>query len=416
MFKKIILTIFLAILSVSVCLPAPVFAAVKKAKVPVVRTDLNGRFVVQESDRSKLWYINPNNKERYLIRNLEDLSLVVDLFKSDIPAADFKKIPKKPNQKLSKALQVYLGKFFSYKDAIYYFNPGDNLAYKVESAKDFWPAAKALAAGASDKSIVRLALNKRQLTYDPLGSSLAYVKYDGVNFVGGKNSQQILPLASLSKVMTAMVFLDTDPDFNKVVEITPEEIRYPCTLQACGSTSEVDLKVGDKIRIHDLWISMLTASSNQSAKILADNSGLAFEEFVARMNKKAESLGLKKTKFVEPAGLSPDNISTAEDFAKLSFAAFNDARIVEGTSYVDYSFDVEAADGSLRTVNVKNRNYSLLAFGPQASKTGYLIEAQRNSSIKKDNAIIVVLHALSMGERNGVIKKLIDNAGLSLAQ
>lgn len=421
MTKKISILALLFCFAMTVVMPVPVFAAAKSSgaasKAAAIRKDLAGRFVIQKDNYNKLWYFDPQNKERYLIRDAEDINLIISLFATKISKADFGKISQTPKKKsVASAVNKYRGKFIVYASSTYYVNPGDNIAYAANNAKGFLATARVIGATTNDASIKLLSLNKKQLTYDPLNSGLAYVSYDGKNFTGARNSRQILPLASLSKLMTALVFVDTNPDWNKVIEVTPEQIAYPCTLQACGTTSEIPLKAGDKVRIEDLWIALLTASSNQSAKILADNSGLTTEEFVAKMNQKAAELGLAKTRFVEMSGLSPDNISTAEEFAKIAKAAFDDYRIVSGTGYASHSFMAEQADGSLRQINVANRNYSLLAFEPQASKTGFLTEAQRNVSLKKDGKIIVVLHAMSMGERNSIITRLISENGIASAQ
>ncbi|OQA37139.1 MAG: D-alanyl-D-alanine carboxypeptidase DacF precursor [Parcubacteria group bacterium ADurb.Bin326] len=417
MFKKIFLATTLSLSIILLSAPFSAEAAAKASAQTAVRRDLQGRFVVQKDNYNKLWYFDPQNKERYLIRDGKDIELLTELFSVDISNSDFSKISKNPKTKSNTTIVAkYKGKFIKFKGDIYYVNPGDGLAYYAGNYRSFINTAKVLGARVSDASIKPLSLNSKQLTYDPLDSNLAYTSYDGVIFSGSRNSDQVLPLASLTKLMTALVFVETDPDWSKIVEITPEQIAYPCTLQACGTTSEIPLKAGDKVMIEDLWIALLTASSNQSAKILADNSGLTTEEFVAKMNQRAKELGLTKTKFVEMSGLSPDNISTAEEFAKFSRLAFDNFFIAVGTNYRNHSFMAEQSDGSLRRVSVANRNYSLLDFGVQASKTGFLTEAQRNVALKKDGKIIVVLHALSMNERNEIITKLISGNGLADAR
>lgn len=394
-------------------LPFSVSAAIKNKTLTKTNKDLTGRFVIQQEDKSKLWYIDVINKERYLIRDQDDIKLLLDLFNVEVSASDFNKLSKTKNKKTTVSVAAkYRGKFIKFKNNFYYINPGDNLAYYISDTQSFIKTAQIIATVASENLIKKSKLNNKQLTYDPLNSNLAYTSYDGLSFSGGYNDDQKLPLASLTKLMTALIFLETNPDWNKVVTITPEEINYPCTLQACGTTSEIPLKAGDKVKIEDLWIALLTASSNQAAKILVDNSSLTMEEFVAKMNKKSQELGLTKTKFVEVSGLSPNNISTAKEFAKIAKAAFDNFFITLGTNYHNYTFVVEQEDGTPRQIKVVNRNYSLLTFEPQASKTGFLTEAQRNAVIKKDGKIIVVLHALSINERNKIITKLIAGNNL----
>jgi D-alanyl-D-alanine carboxypeptidase len=125
------------------------------------------------------------------------------------------------------------------------------------------------------------------------------------------------------------------------------------------------------------------------------------------MNDKASYFKLKNTRFSEMAGLNPNNVTTAEEMAVLAHRAFSSFRIAEPSVKTSYSFTVTDATGAPRTIQVTNRNYSLLTFKPDAAKTGYLTEAQRNVALKKNGHIIVVMHALSMKQRNQSIQKLL---------
>lgn len=267
-------------------------------------------------------------------------------------------------------------------------------------------AAKALAAQEAKAAA-------KASTTAPAFNDVAYVAYDGKDYYQPYFADKVLPLASLSKLMTALVILDHQPDWNKLVTITEREINYPYTLQATGTTSEVPLRAGDQVRFYDLWVAMLVASSNQAAKILSDNVGISQEQFISEMNAKAATLGLTQTKFKEMSGLSADNVSTAKEFAVIAREAFSRLEVLEASRLSEYGFFVTQGDGQPRLVSVINRNLSLLAFNPDAAKTGFLVEAQRNATIKKNGRIIVVLHALSMTQRNGTVKKLIEAGQVS---
>ncbi|MFA6526670.1 MAG: serine hydrolase [Candidatus Buchananbacteria bacterium] len=439
--KKIILTSFVILAIFSLAVPQASFAvvsgafnasqklaAVAKKKVvkkkvvapPLTAKDLIGRLVLEKDSFNKLWYIEPATKERYYIRDDEDISLLISAFGKKPTKADFAKLAKNSKTKTPVALAA------KYKGSIiispldnktaYYFNPADNITYIINNFNDLYAAAKVIGLSASDTLFRQITMNSKQLTYDPAFTGIAYVKYDGEKYSDGSNSDRILPLASLSKVMTALVFIETNSDWNREIEITPEEIRYPCTLQACGSTSEVNLKAGDRLRVIDLWVAMLSASSNQSAAILADNSGMTRQEFIDKMNQKAKDLGLVKTHFEEMSGLSADNISTAKEYSKVAKAAFDNSWIAEATRSVDYVFTVQQADGTSRDVRVLNRNSSLLAMGPNASKSGYLVEAQRNAVIEKDGNIYIAMHCYSLGQRNSTIARMLEGSTLATAQ
>ena len=92
--------------------------------------------------------------------------------------------------------------------------------------------------------------------------------------------------------------------------------------------------------------------------------------------------------------------------AILAYTAFQNEQISEGTHGEQFSITAYRLNGSSKKLPVANRNYSLLQFKPDASKTGFLIEAQRNVALSKNGSTIVVLHARSMRERNAIIKKL----------
>lgn len=419
--KKILLSLLVSTLIFTASVySTPVFAKVVKPPV-ITANDLLGKLVLQTESGNKLWYVNPQTRERWYLHNDEDLELMIKTVGVTPTVKEFNQLAihasaTTPLNLLSK----YAGKIInSPNDAgkTFFLNKADGVMYEIGDFNDFYQQiGKVISARVKDSVLRALPMNSLQKTYDPTFYGIAYAKFDGLNIISSNiNSQRILPIASLSKVMTAMVFLDNNPDWDKEITITKEEIHYPCTLQPCGMTSEINLKAGDRVKLYDLWVGMLSASSNQSAYILANHSGLTTEEFVNQMNAKAKSLGLKKTNFVEMTGLSADNVSTAEEFAKIAKLAFSDGRISDATASVNYIFTVTQADGLPRQVTVSNRNHSLMAMGPKASKSGYLVEAQRNAAIEKDGQVIVALHCYSLGQRNSIISNLINAGTLALA-
>jgi len=205
--------------------------------------------------------------------------------------------------------------------------------------------------------------------------------------------------------MTALVLLDQKPDWQQKITITPEQINYPKIYVGNDATSEVNIKAGQTVSFYDLWVAMLLASSNQSAVALAESTGLTRGDFVKLMNAKAKELGLTKTIFYDIAGLDETNVSTAKEMAIIAQAAFSKSEIVEATAKGQYTLNLLNADGSLSACAAVNRNTSLMAFGPQAAKSGYLVEAQRTAVIQKGSKVIAILHAKSMAERNKVLAK-----------
>lgn len=243
-------------------------------------------------------------------------------------------------------------------------------------------------------------------SYDDIGS--AYVLYDGKKFAGGENEDEVLPIASLTKLMTALVLVDVIKKWDRTVTITDEYIRYPKEMIGDAITSEVPLRSGDKMSRTDLLHALLIASSNQSAIALAlSNTGLTRKEFVAKMNEKAKALGLKHTKFYDVSGLDERNVSTPKEMAKLAATAFKVPMIAKTSRKEGYTIVAKDAKGKKRKIAVKNRNYSLMAFEPDGVKTGYLEVARSNAVIQKGKKTIVVMHASGIAARNAIVKKLL---------
>ncbi len=122
-----------------------------------------------------------------------------------------------------------------------------------------------------------------------------------------------LPIASLTKLMTALVFLDAHPNWQRLIRIRSEDIR---------SSGRGVLVAGDQISLKDLFTVALIRSDNTAAQSLVTASGMSEEAFVAAMNAKAHAMGLDETSFVESTGLDPKNMSTARDLVRLAHAAF----------------------------------------------------------------------------------------------
>jgi len=119
-----------------------------------------------------------------------------------------------------------------------------------------------------------------------------------------------LPIASLTKLMTAIVVLD-NYDLSSIITVDKAaDFYYPL---------DNDVKLGDTLPVESLLEIMLIGSSNRAAYVLAEGpqGNMGVQKFVNLMNQKAEELGLQNTYFSDPTGLSPNNISTASDLAKL---------------------------------------------------------------------------------------------------
>ncbi len=131
-----------------------------------------------------------------------------------------------------------------------------------------------------------------------------------------ENAQDKRSIASITKVMTTVVFLEDNPDLSKEVTVERGDVY---------AASTTYLRANERVTLDNLLHLTLIASDNAAARALARLSHGGTAAFVERMNEKALELGLESTSFVDPSGLNPDNVSSAYDLSRLiSFAASDD--------------------------------------------------------------------------------------------
>ncbi len=189
-----------------------------------------------------------------------------------------------------------------------------------------------------------------------------------------KNEYEKRPLASISKLMSALVVLDSNPDWNSTTTIKGDE-----------DIDDSHVVSGAVYTISDLWKAALVASSNQSMLALADSTGMTREAFVARMNEKALELGMKDSSFVEPTGLSEKNISTASDIAILLDESLRHPKIQEALVLKEINI---APVGKKKLQHFWSTNWLLLGWVPnkikdfRGGKTGYITAAGYNFTMQ----------------------------------
>ncbi len=193
--------------------------------------------------------------------------------------------------------------------------------------------------------------------------------------LAAKNENLSHVQASLTKLMTALVVLDSKPKLKKVVAITAAD-------QKAGSCSSggacIKAKAGVKFTVDGLFHAALIPSANNAANALARSTGLSMEEFVEKMNKKAQSLGAVNTKFKEPTGMDPGNISTATDYAKIVAAVFDNSYLKNIAIREKYT--LRSSNNSKYSQVIKNTD-KLLAdkeIKILGAKTGFLDESRYN--------------------------------------
>ena len=228
----------------------------------------------------------------------------------------------------------------------------------------------------------------------PFGSHAVLVVEDGTGKVLlEKNSEQIVPIASLTKLMTAMVVLDARQNMNELIAIDQRDVDV-----VKHSTSRVP--VGSHITRADVLQLALMSSDNRAAASLSRTFEGGAVGFKAAVRAKIAALGMTNTIIEEPTGLSPNNKSTAHDLVKMAAAASSYPEIAQMTTD---SSDFISING--RSVEYRNTNRLVGAKGWDIglSKTGYTDEAgkcliMRITSAGK-NATLVLLNARASSTR-----------------
>ena len=196
------------------------------------------------------------------------------------------------------------------------------------------------------------------------GSALVVDQFGG-EALFQKNAGQIVPIASITKLMTAMVVLDGSPALQEPVRITDEDVDY-----LRGSRSR--LHVGSVLSRESALLLALMSSENRAANALARHYPGGMPAFLAAMNIKAQALGMRDTHFEDPTGLTSNNVSTANDLAKMVAAAYKYPLIREFSTTAEATVDVGAREMAYRNTNPLVRS---AAWDVGLSKTGYISEA-----------------------------------------
>ncbi len=217
-----------------------------------------------------------------------------------------------------------------------------------------------------------------------------------------KSTDMPTPIASVTKLMTAMVVLDAHQPLDEKITITEAEVD---TLKGTSSR----LRVGTSLTRGELLQLALMASENRAAAALGNNYPGGFTPFVAAMNAKAAALGMARSRFVDGTGLNSENVSTAEDLAKMVKAAYQYQEIRQVTTTPSYEVAVHGVARPVEFLNtnilVRNSDWEI-----GLSKTGYISEAGRclvmQAKIADQPMIIVLLDSWGKYTRIGDAQRI----------
>jgi D-alanyl-D-alanine endopeptidase (penicillin-binding protein 7) len=225
-----------------------------------------------------------------------------------------------------------------------------------------------------------------------------------------KNPNAVLPIASITKLMTAMVALDVKPDLNEMLSIGDEDVDL-----LKGTRSR--LKVGTQLSREEMLRLALMSSENRAASALARHYPGGRDAFILAMNQKAQSLGLADTRFQDSTGLTAANVSSPRDLARMVDAAHRYPLIREFSTTSGGEFSIAGRAQQFRNTNT-------LVTSPTweigLSKTGYISEAGKclvmQVWLNNKPTIIVLLDSWGKMTRIGDanrIKRWVESASLN---
>ena len=202
-----------------------------------------------------------------------------------------------------------------------------------------------------------------------------------------KHANVAAPIASITKLMTALVVADAKLPLDEQIQLTNED-------RSLHKGAFSRLAIGTTLPRGDLIHLALMASENRAAHALGRTYPGGVEAFVLAMNAKAKALGMTSAHFVDPVGLSSDNVASPEDLVKLVNAAAHDPTIRESSNDSNYSVPIGRRKVEFRNTNslVRNPSWDIVV-----QKTGYISEAGKclvmKAVIDDRNVVIVLLNS-----------------------
>ena len=250
-----------------------------------------------------------------------------------------------------------------------------------------------------------------ELSGEPkLRSASALITDSSGEIIYSKDVDTVRPIASLTKLMTAMVILDSGLSLDEEITITKEDRDL---VRLTGSR----LEYGATLSRREMLQLALMSSENRAATALGRTYPGGMNKFVVAMNTKAKSLGMSDSQFSDPAGLHTKNEATASDLSKMVTAALSYPLITQATTTTRQEVHPYSKRGPLRYGNtnrlLKNKSWDIAL-----SKTGYINEAGRclimSASIDGEEVSIILLNSFGkltpFGDSNRLRKWMLTNS------
>ena len=231
------------------------------------------------------------------------------------------------------------------------------------------------------------AASEQRSSPDLRSSAFYILDQENATVLAARNEKVAAPIASITKLMTALVVLEAGQPMAQTISISRDDVRG-----TPGSTSR--LAPGVRLSRSDLMHLALMSSENRAAHALCRTYPRGMRACVEAMNAKARSLGMKSARFVEPTGLSADNVASPEDLARLVRAASSNPTIRAYSTDPEHTVRVNKQSLEFRNTNllVNKDNWQVTV-----QKTGYIAEAGRclvmEAVIDGRDVVIVLLNS-----------------------
>lgn len=234
-----------------------------------------------------------------------------------------------------------------------------------------------------------------QLAISTNSSAVAVLDLQSGDLIYSKNIDATRSIASVTKVMTAMVILDAGLDMREDITIIPSDL-------VGAKKASTNLRAGDRLSRSEFTLMMLMKSENPAAKALARTYPGGYNAFIRAMNDKAASLGMYQTSFSDSSGLDPRNVASANDLVKMMKAVSEEGRyqlIRNFSTAPSYDFYITNFNSGNRTYKANNTSRLVRSGGHPigVSKTGFIREAGycvvMETHVNNKPAVIVLLGA-----------------------
>lgn len=272
-----------------------------------------------------------------------------------------------------------------------------------------WAAALALCVGmAGAQEAVAATPAKAKVVAETRSASMAgkpglqsraalILNADTGEVLYGKNMSESVPIASITKLMTAMIVLDAKQDMNEVLTITDADVDRL-------KNSHSRLRVGTKLPRKDMLVLALMSSENRAASALARNYPGGLKAAIRAMNQKAASLGMRHSRFADGTGLNANNRASLLDLAKMVNAASSYPQIHQASTTSSRMIQVAGLRQPIKYINtnplVNNKGWNI-----GVTKTGYIREAGMclvmRARIASTNTVLVLMDSWGKQTRVG---------------